>query len=73
MQFSKNPFANSTTKAKIVSNYTQYNEKAKLDNIREKMSSIKTKPTITEQPNIPKENLSVKARIDILKNLNKNK
>ncbi len=67
--FNKNPFAK-TTNTRIVGNNIQFDEKQKLENIRENMNKLKlNKPNET----MPGENqqLNIKERIDNLKNIDK--
>lgn len=65
--FSKNPFAK-TRDAHIVGNNIKYDEKKKIENIVENMNKLKYNKDIVSDEN---NQLSVKERIDNLKNLNK--
>lgn len=65
--FSKNPFANKETKTNIVGNKIQFDEKQKLEKIKETMTKLQYQ---NNQPNELKEP-SLKEKIDILRDLNK--
>lgn len=73
--FNKNPFANTNTNTKIVGNNIQFDEKQKLDNIRENMSKLKF-PNQPQQPQKPVEQTpqnpqNLKERMDFLRKLDK--
>jgi len=67
--FNKNPFVNNTD-TRIVGNNINFNEKQKLENIKEKMTKLK----FQKPQEVPKEDSkipNVKDKIDNLKNLDK--
>ena len=66
--FSKNPFAKTNQNTRIVGNNIKYNEKKKIENIVENMTKLKYN---SEKVSTEENQLSVKERIDNLKNLDK--
>lgn len=75
--FNKNPFANSNTPStKIVGNNVQFNEKQKLENIRENMAKLKfqnhtPQTPQPEQPNQQVNSQNLKEQMDFLRKLDK--
>lgn len=67
--FNKNPFAKPNENTRIVGNNIQFDEKKKLENIRENMNKLKYNPNQTVPGET--EQLNVKERIDNLKNLDR--
>lgn len=65
--FSKNPFAK-TRDTRIVGNNIKYDENKKIENIVENMNKLKYN---SEKVSVEENQLSVKERIDNLKNLDK--
>lgn len=69
--FQKNPFQKNS-QTKIIGYNKTFDEKQKLENIRENMAKLKfSKPVITEQ-NKEEKIISTKDKIDLLKNINRN-
>ncbi len=66
--FSKNPFAKSNQNTRIVGNKINFDEKKKIENIAENMNRLKYNREIVSTEN---NQLSVKDRIENLKNLDK--
>ena len=64
--FNKNPFANNNTNTKIVGKKINFDEKQKLENIRENMAKLK----FQKPQEVPTEQ-TVKEKIDNLKNIDK--
>lgn len=71
MQFHKNPFAQKQKSTKIISNIPKFNEKQKLDDIKENMLNLNFKKNIEQPQKMESKPLSIKQKIDILKNINK--
>jgi len=69
--FSKNPFANKNTNTHIVGNKIQFDEKQKLENIKENMTKLKfqNKEEISQNQQLKQPNLQEK--IDFLRKLDK--
>lgn len=71
--FNKNPFAN-TNNTKIVGNNIHFDEKQKLDSIKEKMAKLKfqtTQEVPEEKPQNNQQEQSLADKIDNLKNINR--
>lgn len=72
--FQKNPFINKETTAKIVGYNKQFDEKKKIEDIKENMTKLKyAKPITNDEPKQEQKPLSFKERVDLLKNINKYK
>ena len=73
--FNKNPFANNNAnQTKIVGNNIQFDEKKKLENIRENMNSLKfpnLNKTNKVNPNQELKQTNLQERIETLRNINK--
>lgn len=68
--FQKNPFASNNANTKIVGNKIILNETQKIENIKETMLKTKMQPIpVQEKKQSPQ--ISVKEKIDILKNIQK--
>lgn len=66
--FNKNPFAKTNQNTRIVGNKINFDEKKKIENIAENMNKLKyNKERVSTENN----DLSVKDRIENLKNLDK--
>ena len=68
--FNKNPFAKTNQNTHIVGNNIQFDEKKKLENIRENMNKLKFKNPNETVP-VEDTQLNVKERIDNLKNIDR--
>ena len=68
--FQKNPFAKTNTNTHIVGNKIQFDEKQKIENIKENMNKLKFQ---NKAPEIKQEtqNQNLQDRIDFLRNINK--
>jgi len=72
--FQKNPFVNRESTTRIVGYNKQYDEKKKIENIKENMTKLKfARPITIVEPKQEKKTLSFNEKIDLLKNINKYK
>ena len=69
--FNKNPFSNNNTNTHIVGNNIHFDEKKKLENIKENMTKLKFSKPIAEEQKKEETPLSVKDKINLLKNINR--
>lgn len=69
--FQKNPFV-SNSNSKVVGYNPEFDEKKKIENIRENMAKLKfLKPTVSENNKKEEITLSVNDKVNLLKNINK--
>lgn len=69
--FQKNPFIN-TTVAKPIKPVKQFNEKEKINNIKENMAKLKNQPFKFEEKKTQTE-ISVNYKVNLLKNIDRYK
>jgi hypothetical protein len=69
--FNKNPFISPNKNTRIVGNNINFDEKKKLEDIKETMAKLKIQTPQQPTPEEPKKEINLKEKIDILKNINK--
>ena len=69
--FNKNPFANKNTNTRIVGNNIQFDEKNKIQKIKENLANLKLQHQDLNKNNEEIKQPSLQEKIEILRNLNK--